>query len=59
MEPQIEYIDLRDVELGGVFQCIDCGAHATHKEEIRHYKNCNPGDAAYWAKYYANADPMG
>ena len=35
--------------------CNDCGAVATEKDEVQHYRTCKPGDAQRWEEYYSQS----
>lgn len=40
----------------GVFQCLDCGAHAKTAEQVVHHPTCEPGDARRWENFYEKAN---
>jgi hypothetical protein len=46
---QNQYTNVMD----GVWQCNDCGAHADTKENVVHFKTCQPGESAKWEKFYS------
>ena len=44
--------DFSKVEGLDLVQCLNRGAYAKIKEEVRHYPRCQPGGADYWKKFY-------
>jgi hypothetical protein len=40
----------------GIFQCVDCGAYAKSKEQIKHYITCSPGEAKRWEEYFSKEE---
>lgn len=47
--------NLIEMDLGDytVFQCPDCGAHASTPEMVDHFTTCIPGDSERWKEYYS------
>lgn len=36
--------------------CINCGACANKREDVKHYEGCKPGDHKKWKEYYAKEE---
>ena len=40
------------------FCCVNCGAFSETIEDIKHHKDCKPGESERWVKYYEEAEEV-
>jgi hypothetical protein len=56
MKHNILALDMPELGEGVVvYQCVDCGAHAFERENVKHHASCKPGESEKWEKFYEDA----
>lgn len=53
--PEYQKSDFECV-MADIWQCVNCGAHASAIDKIAHFAGCEPGEAAKWEKFYEYAE---
>ena len=51
-----DFIFIKTDDIGGMWNCCNCGAFHVRKDMIKHYGSCQPGEAEYWEKFYTEAN---